>query len=69
MSMSNRLDASAVMINDHTAFWTEWMPFSGLREAGIGTTGIPYAMNELSVDKTIVLRTDSLEMPKDANPT
>ena len=69
MSISNLLDASAVMINDHTAFWTEWMPFSGLREAGIGTTGIPYAIDELRVDKTIVLRTDSLEMPKDADPT
>ena len=69
MSITDRLDASAVMINDHTAFWTAWMPFSGLREAGIGTSGIPYAIDELRVDKTIVLRTDSLKMPNDADPT
>ena len=28
---SRRLDASAVMINDHTAFRVDWMPFAGLR--------------------------------------
>ena len=28
---ANRLDASAVMINDPTAFRTDWMPFAGRR--------------------------------------
>ena len=32
---ADRLDASAVMINDHTAFRTDWMPFAGRRESGL----------------------------------
>ena len=38
---ADRLDASAVMINDHTAFRTDWMPFAGRRESGYGVGGIP----------------------------
>ena len=30
------LDASAVMVNDHTAFRVDWMPFAGLRQSGMG---------------------------------
>jgi acyl-CoA reductase-like NAD-dependent aldehyde dehydrogenase len=41
MRAANRLDASAVMINDPTAFRTDWMPFAGRRESGYGTGGIP----------------------------
>lgn len=35
------LDASAVMVNDHTAFRTDWMSFGGLRQSEIGIGGIP----------------------------
>ena len=34
-----RLDASAVMLNDHTAFRVDWMPFAGLRESGLCVGG------------------------------
>ena len=37
----NRLDAAAVMVNDHTAFRVDWMPFAGRRISGYGTGGIP----------------------------
>lgn len=50
------LDASAVMINDHTAFRTDWMPFAGRRQSGYGIGGIPWTMEEMSEDKMIVLR-------------
>jgi len=30
-----RLDAGAVMINDHTAFRVDWMPFAGLRHSAV----------------------------------
>ena len=32
LRVANRLDASAVMINDPTAFRTDWMPFAGRLE-------------------------------------
>ena len=53
---AERLDASAVMVNDHTAFRTDWMPFAGRRESGYGTGGIPYSMHDMSHEKMIVLR-------------
>ena len=56
MRAANRLDASAVMINDPTAFRTDWMPFAGRRESGYGTGGIPYTMRDMSQEKMIVMR-------------
>jgi len=51
------LDAAAVMINDHTAFRVDWMPFAGRRTSGLGVGGIPYTMNEMMQDKLFVVRT------------
>jgi acyl-CoA reductase-like NAD-dependent aldehyde dehydrogenase len=51
-----RLDASAVMVNDHTAFRDDVMPFAGLRESGLGTGGIPYTLEDMQVDKMTVIR-------------
>jgi acyl-CoA reductase-like NAD-dependent aldehyde dehydrogenase len=55
-----RLDASAVMVNDHTAFRVDGMPFSGLRESGLGTGGIPYTIADMQVEKMLVLRSPEL---------
>ncbi len=57
---STRLDAAAVMINDHTAFRVDWMPFAGLRESGLGTGGIPYSFRDMQIEKLLVLRADGL---------
>lgn len=53
---AQRFDASTVLINDHTAFRTDWMPFAGRRQAGYGTGGIPWSMEDMSQEKMIVLR-------------
>ena len=34
MAWARLLDSSAVMINEHTAFRTDWMPFTGRRQSG-----------------------------------
>lgn len=52
---SERLEASAVMINDPTTFRTDWMPFAGRREAGYGVGGIPYTMRDMTQEKMVVL--------------
>ena len=44
------------MVNDHTAFRTDWMPFAGRRQSGYGVGGIPYTMREMTQEKMIVLR-------------
>lgn len=53
---AQRFDVSAVMINDHTAFRVDWMPFAGRRQSGYGTGGIPYTMRDMSEEKLIILR-------------
>ena len=57
---STRIDASAVMINDHTAFRVDWMPFAGLRESGLGVGGIPYTFHDMQVGKLVVVRSTAL---------
>jgi acyl-CoA reductase-like NAD-dependent aldehyde dehydrogenase len=56
MHVARRIDASAVMVNDHTAFRTDWMPFAGRRESGYGIGGIPWTMREMSQEKMIVFK-------------
>ena len=50
------LNASAVMVNDHTAFRVDWMPFAGLKESGLGVGGIKYTYEDMTVEKMIVIR-------------
>ncbi len=57
---SRRLDASAVMVNEHTAFRVDWMPFAGLRQSGLGTGGIPYTMDDMRVEKMTVIKSPEL---------
>ncbi len=55
MHVYRGLDASAVMLNDHTAFRTDGMPFAGLRESGLGVGGIPHTIREMQIDKMFVI--------------
>lgn len=57
MRASQRLAAAAVMVNDHTAFRVDWMPFAGLRESGYGIGGIPYTFEDMQIEKLTVIRT------------
>lgn len=52
-----RLDASAVMVNDHTAFRCDWMPFTGRRSSGYGVGGIGYTMKDMIHEKMTVIKT------------
>ena len=48
-------DASAIMVNDHTAFRDDAMPFAGLNASGLGVGGIPYTIEEMQFEKMLVL--------------
>ena len=54
------LDAAAVMVNDHTAFRVDWMPFAGLRQSGMGVGGIPYTFHDMQIEKLLVVKSDAL---------
>ena len=57
---SRRLDASAVMVNDHSAFRVDWMPFAGLRTSGLGIGGIGYTMDDMQIEKMVVVKSAEL---------
>ena len=54
------LQATAVMVNDHTAFRVDWMPFGGRMQSGLGMGGIPRSMEDMTVEKMFVLRMTGL---------
>ncbi len=55
-----RLNATAVMVNDHTAFRVDWMPFGGAKASGLGMGGIHHSMEECSNEKMMVIKSPSL---------
>ncbi|MDH3216205.1 MAG: aldehyde dehydrogenase family protein [Candidatus Krumholzibacteria bacterium] len=60
MRAYDRLDASAIMVNDHTAFRVDWMPFAGLKESGLAVGGIPFTMRDMQIEKMLVIRSKQL---------
>ncbi len=55
-----RIDATAVMVNDHTAFRVDWMPFAGARESGHGVGGIPHTIHDMQTEKMMVIRSNEI---------
>lgn len=55
-----RLNATAVMVNDHTAFRVDWMPFGGRDASGEGLGGIPYSIHEMTRKKLMVIKSSKL---------
>jgi acyl-CoA reductase-like NAD-dependent aldehyde dehydrogenase len=55
-----QLNASAVMVNDHTAFRVDWMPFAGLRHSGLGVGGIPHTYHDMQIKKMMVIKSNKI---------
>ena len=51
-----KINASSVFHNEHTAFRVDWMPFAGLKHSGHGIGGMNYSMNDMQIDKMLVLK-------------
>ena len=60
MYVYKRIDAAAVMLNDHTAFRVDGMPFAGLKQSGLGVGGIPYTIEDMQVNKMLVINSSKL---------
>ncbi len=54
------LNATAVMVNENTAFRVDWMPFGGAKTSGIGVGGINYSMEEMCNTKMMVIKSPSI---------
>ena len=55
MNAINGLDGSAIMVNEHSAFRVDWMPFAGRKRSGLGIGGIAHTLEEMSQSKMAVL--------------
>lgn len=55
MRLYHMLDASAVMLNDHTAFRVDHMPFAGLKTSGLGVGGIGHTIEDMQIEKMLVI--------------
>jgi acyl-CoA reductase-like NAD-dependent aldehyde dehydrogenase len=55
-----RLNATAVMVNDHTAFRVDWMPFGGAKASGLGIGGISHSMKDMTNEKLVVIKSNVL---------
>ena len=60
MHAFKQLDAAAVMVNDHTAFRVDWMPFAGLKHSGHGVGGISHTFKDMQIEKMMVIRSPAL---------
>ncbi|MCB9655239.1 MAG: aldehyde dehydrogenase family protein [Deltaproteobacteria bacterium] len=60
LDASRRLHGMAVMVNDHTAFRVDWMPFGGHRQSGLGVGGIGHAMREMTLERMVVFHSPRL---------
>ena len=56
LDVGRRLHGMAVMVNDHTAFRVDWMPFGGHRDSGLNLGGIEHSMRDMTVERMIVFR-------------
>jgi len=60
MRAYRKLHARAIMVNEHTAFRVDWMPFGGHMQSGLGTGGIPYTIADLHAEKMMVISSAGL---------
>lgn len=54
--VGHALETAAMLVNDHTAFRVDWMPFQGIKQSGFGTGGILNTMEEYSYEKLWVFK-------------
>lgn len=60
LDATKKLNATAVMVNDNTAFRVDWMPFGGRDASGLGMGGISYTINDMTREKMMVFKSKSL---------
>ena len=55
-----QLNGTTIMVNDHTAFRVDWMPFGGAKTSGLGLGGIVHSMEEMQNEKMMVIKSEFL---------
>jgi acyl-CoA reductase-like NAD-dependent aldehyde dehydrogenase len=56
MYYAKTIETKACIINDHTAFRVDWMPFGGAKDSGLHVGGVKYSINDMTEEKLIVIK-------------
>jgi acyl-CoA reductase-like NAD-dependent aldehyde dehydrogenase len=56
LDVSRRLEGMAILVNDHSAFRVDWMPFGGHRLSGLGVGGILESTRDMTIERLVVFR-------------
>lgn len=56
LDFAARVQAGTVLINEHTVFRTDFMPFGGWKESGLGSGGFPRTLQEYSAEKWVIFK-------------
>lgn len=56
MRIATEIATMTIVINNHTAFRVDQMPFGGHKRSGLGMGGVKYAMEELTRIKQIIIK-------------
>ena len=49
LKLAKKIKGTTLMINDHTAFRLDWMPFGGMEKSGLGIGGIKNNIDDLII--------------------
>lgn len=55
MKAAHELEFGGVIINDVSTFRSDWMPYGGIKNSGLGKEGPIYAIEEMTDERTIVI--------------
>jgi acyl-CoA reductase-like NAD-dependent aldehyde dehydrogenase len=58
MQAARRLHVGVVHINDASSSRVDLMPFSGVKDSGVGTEGPRYAMREMTEERLVTMSLD-----------
>ncbi len=56
MNLSERIPAMTLVINNHSAYRVDWMPFGGHGLSGLGMGGVKYSIEEMTRLKQVIIR-------------
>ena len=56
LSIAQKISAMTLVINNHTAFRVDQMPFGGHKKSGLGMGGVKYAIESLTRIKQIIMK-------------
>ena len=68
MAVAERLDAGGVVVNGTDNYRPPVIPFGGVKLSGAGREGLGYTIDELTREKTIVLRRFRRDLPGEGSP-